>query len=424
MMQLQAAIKKRSPHTYTFQTKLRHYCGQLSKGERKSIPRSTLSYWLKSKLADGFKTNTLWEKIADIEPAHLIFENKRLTEQNILLTQVTAGLSAIVKNTSLSGNNKKSIVEAIDKIKQGTSLQKACIYFSITTQQYYAWKNSTGCYQSVVKLCRKKYPNQLTDKEVNLIKKYMTDEKYLQWSRATVYWQMCRLEGNQFAKSTFYKYCNLLDYGRRLGLVKCKKNKGGIKATRVGEIIHVDITEIYTLDNRKVYLLFVQDNFSRNIIAFHAALFNNADLQAATIKKALQSLKANLHAVSIITDGGSENKGAVDSMLAQYFPLAKMIVAKVDIAFANNMVEALHYKIKYQVLPKAGFKNYEEVVAQLPMYIAAYNQMPHDRLNGGTPQEIYDGILPNVEKRVAELKAAAVNKPKKNKQFNCCQFLE
>jgi putative transposase len=423
MMQPQAAIKRFST-TYTFQTKLRHYCGQLSKAERKSIPRSTLSYWLKSKLADGFKTNTLWEKIDDIEPAHLIFENKRLTEQNILLTQATAGLSAIVKNISLSGNNKKSFVDAIDKIKLGTSLQKACGYFSITAQQYYSWKNNTGCHQSIVKLCRKKYPNQLTDNEVNLIKKYMTNEKYLQWSRATVYWQMCRLEGNQFAKSTFYKYCNLLDYGRRGRPIKCKKNTGGIKATKVGEIIHVDITEIYTLDNRKVYLLFVQDNFSRNIIAFHAALCNNASLQAATIKKALQSLKANLNTVSIITDGGSENKGAVDTMLAHYFPLAKKIVAKVDIAFANNMVEALHYKMKHQVLPKAGFKNYEEVVAQLPMYVAAYNQMPHDRLNGATPQEIYTGILSNVEKRAAEIKAAAVDRVEKNKQFNCCHLLE
>jgi hypothetical protein len=36
-------------------------------------------------------------------------------------------------------------------------------------------------------------------------------------------------------------------------------------------------------------------------------------------------------------------------------PSAAEIMAKVDIAFANNMVEALHYKMKYQVLPKAGF---------------------------------------------------------------------
>jgi hypothetical protein len=104
--------------------------------------------------------------------------------------------------------------------------------------------------------------------------------------------------------------------------------------------------------------------------------------------------------------------------------LAKKIVAKVNITFANNMEEALHYKMKYQVLPKAGFRNYEEVNAQLPLYVAAYNQMPHDRLNGATPQEIYGGILPDAAKRFAEIRAAAVTRLEKNKQFNCCHLLE
>jgi putative transposase len=111
-------------------------------------------------------------------------------------------------------------------------------------------------------------------------------------------------------------------------------------------------------------------------------------------------------------------------MLETYFPLVKKIVAKVDIAFANNMVEALHYKMKYQVLPKTGFKNYEEVVAKLPSFVAAYNQMPHDSLSGGTPEEIYVGIKPDLEKRSIELKAASIKRLDQNKQFNCCHISE
>ncbi len=89
---------------------------------------------------------------------------------------------------------------------------------------------------------------------------------------------------------------------------------------------------------------------------------------------------------------------------------------------ANNMVEALHYKMKHQVLPKDGFKNYEEVVAKLPDYVAAYNHMPHDRLNGGTPNEIFIGIFPNAEKRAMEIKAATVKRVEQNKQLNCCKL--
>ncbi len=329
---------KHPKQSHSFQTKLRHYCGQLSSQDKKSIPRSTLSYWLKSKLVGDFKTNTLWQTIDDIEPARLIFENKKLKEQNNILMGATMGLSAIIKNMPLTVSNKKNIVESIDKLKQYITLKEACGFFNITTHQYYAWKNNAGCHQSLVKLCRKKYPNQLTDTETNLIKKYLTNEKYLQWSRATVYWQLCRAEGNLFAKSTFYKYCNLLGFGRRRGPVKCKKDTGGIKATKPGEIIHVDITEIYTHNHTKVYILFVQDNFSRKIIGFHAALSSNGILQAATIKQALKKPGSNMDTATIITDGGSENKGQVDAMLAHYFPLAKKITAKVDIPFANNMV--------------------------------------------------------------------------------------
>jgi hypothetical protein len=138
-------LAKSPKQSYSFQTKLRHYCGQLSKAEKELIPRSTLSYWAKSKITGDFKTNTLWEKLDDIEPAHLIFENKKLTAQNILLAHAAAGLSILVKNTNLSNSDKKSITESIDKIKAFTSLQKACGYFSITTQQYCSWKNNTGC---------------------------------------------------------------------------------------------------------------------------------------------------------------------------------------------------------------------------------------------------------------------------------------
>jgi translation initiation factor 1 (eIF-1/SUI1) len=47
----------------------------------------------------------------------------------VLKSKLAAGLSAIIKNISLSGNHKKGIVEAIDKIKGFISLQKPCKYF-------------------------------------------------------------------------------------------------------------------------------------------------------------------------------------------------------------------------------------------------------------------------------------------------------
>ncbi len=405
--------------SYSLSTKLQYLFSNKKKGFT-TVPRSTRQYWKNSKAVTQFYSNNLWQKMDYVEPAKLFFENKNLQEQCNVLSFTSAGLCKALLHNRLSVPQKKDIVGAIDTLKNLCSLQKACTCFNITTQLYYAWKNNNGCRQSVIKLCRKKFPNQLTNIEVALIKKYMEESKYLQWSRVSVYWQLCRTEGNLFAKSTFYKYCKVLGYGRRSGSGKCKKNATGIKAAAVGQIIHVDVTEVYAKNNEKAHVLFVQDNFSRKIIGFHVAAANNAFLQAATIKKALENIDTVYSGTGIITDGGSENKGAVDVMLKQYFPGVQKIIAKVDVPFANNMVEALHHKIKHQIFPKEGFDCYNSIVHTLPRLVETYNAMPHDSLHGGTPDEVFVGILPDAAKRFEDLKNAAAVRLSFNKGFGCC----
>jgi putative transposase len=406
--------------SYSLDTKLRYLYGEISIADKKRLPRSTTHYWKKSKSINEFCNNNLWDKIENTEPAKLVFENKNLHNQFDVLTVASAWLCKMILKNKLSPQCKKDIITNIEKIKEHTTLQKACSYFSISTRQYHAWKNNIGCHQSAIKLCRKKFPNQLTIYETGLIKKYMEDVRYLQWSRISVYWQLCKQEGHLFAKSTFYKYCKTLGYGRRTGFRKCKKNSTGIKAHAVGEIIHADITELYSKNHQKAYILFVQDNFSRKIIGFHVARENNSLLQAATIKLALENIGNAHHDTLIITDGGSENKGTVDEMLKACFPKVRKIIAKADVPFANNIVEALHYKMKYQVLPKDGFDCFNSVFKTLPGYVELYNNMPHDSLHGCTPNEAFAGILPDFKTRLLQLKHAAAVRLNYNKEFNCC----
>ncbi len=405
--------------SYTLDTKLEYLFGN-AKIIDPAVPRSTKQYWRKSKTIKEFCSNNLCQSINDVEPAALIFENKKLQQQCSVLSFASAGLCKALLHNRLSVQQKKDIVAAIDTLKDLCSLQKACTCFNITTQLYYAWKNNNGCHQSVIKLCRKKFPNQLTNAEVALIKIYMEDSRFLQWSRVSVYWQLCRTEGSLFAKSTFYKYCKVLGYGRRTGLGKCKKNTAGIKAAAVGQIIHVDVTEVYAKNHEKAHVLFVQDNFSRKIIGFHAAAVNNSFLQAATIKKALENMGKIYSGTRVITDGGSENKGAVDVMLKQHFPGVQKIIAKVHVPFANNVVEALHHKIKHQIFPKEGFDCFNSIVHALPHLVETYNAMPHDSLHGGTPDEVFAGVFPDAARRFEQLKNAAVVRLSFNKGFSCC----
>jgi hypothetical protein len=108
-------VVKNKKRYYSFETKLRHHCRELNKAEKKLIPRSTLSYWTKSNMANDFKSNSLWEKLDDIEPAYLIFENRKLVEHNVLLAHAAMGLSAIAKNTTISGSDKNKLLKALIK---------------------------------------------------------------------------------------------------------------------------------------------------------------------------------------------------------------------------------------------------------------------------------------------------------------------
>ena len=163
-------------------------------------------------------------------------------------------------------NNKPFLLETIGSIKDKLGFQKSCSYLSITTHQYFAWKNNIDCTASLLKLCRKRFSTQLTDKDVNSIKLYMDNHDFLYLSRATIYWKIIRDGKTAFSKSTFYKYCRLLGYEKRQTSNKCKKNVEGIKSTKVAEILHTDITYVRIADGKVNYLSFVEDNFSKFIL--------------------------------------------------------------------------------------------------------------------------------------------------------------
>ena len=76
----------------------------------------------------------------------------------------------------------------------------------ISHQQYYAWINKVDCGRSLMKLCRKKYPHQLSDKEIKVMKAYVTNKAYLHWSLASIYCQMLRKAKTFMSLATFRKY--------------------------------------------------------------------------------------------------------------------------------------------------------------------------------------------------------------------------
>ena len=78
-------------------------------------------------------------------------------------------------------------------------------------------------------------------------------------------------------------------------------------------------------------------------------------------------------------------------------PMVSKIIARIDIPFANNVVEALHKKFKNEFLQCKAFGNYHELSEALPGLIEKYNNQYHDSLFGYSPLEVWNGAMPAKE---------------------------
>ena len=80
----------------------------------------------------------------------------------------------------------------------------------ISYQQYYTWLNKIDCKHSLMKLRRKKYPHQLSDKEIGVVKEYVTNDDFIRWSLSSIYCQMLR-ETKSFMSMSSHDLCKFTE---------------------------------------------------------------------------------------------------------------------------------------------------------------------------------------------------------------------
>jgi len=104
------------------------------------------------------------------------------------------------------------------------------------------------------------------------------------------------------------------------------------------------------MDNIKVYIYIVMDNFSRKILAYRASLSYSANLAFNCLKEAYENhILPNQPDwdVELMVDGGSEvNNATIDSYIKTIS--VKKIIAQQDVSFSNSMIEAVN-KINKEV---------------------------------------------------------------------------
>jgi len=383
--------------TYHTNLQIKYLLGLLDKEIVSRIPSSTLYNWRKKGFGHIFGLPDINEK--DITVMKEFLSKKKLLRAAKALYYIYSVYQRIIFTSSKIRKQflkySEEIIHTIDLTKGALGLDKAFKMFMISPSTYYYWKNKINCTNSLLKLCRTRHPQQLTNNEVSVIKDYLIKKEFINWSLASVYYKQLRDKAAGVSIGTFYKYAKLLKLSRQKHNHRRKKHTVGIRAEKPLQILHADLTIFRPLDNTKVYIYFIADNFSRKILAWKASLKYSAKYTFQNLKEVLENYNINSlkQDVDFIVDGGSENKAEVDSFI-QNSNINKVIAQK-DIVYSNSMVEAVNKRIKYDFLFPYDIQNFEQTINHLEKAVGEYNNKPYHPLHGLTPNEVFEGQMPD-----------------------------
>lgn len=288
---------------------------------------------------------------------------------------------------------KEKVVTIIEQIKKHIPINDALQLFKISRATYQNYKTLVlnKCDSSYFLWCVKKYSHQLLKSEINQIKYYMENKTYQYWSKSSLYWLAVRNKDIGFCLATWYKYCKLLGYKSNRHLQK-KVRYDSLKSTQPNEKWSADVTIFKTLDNKKHYIHFLMDHYSKKILGYSVATSS----KPSAIKKLLQNAyeKYNIkESIAFITDGGVENCNEMVSSFINSKPNIIHLIAQKDITFSNSAIEAFNKIIKHQFLLPRDLTSLCQLNIALDIDIAIYNNLrPQHNLKGNTPNEIYAGI--------------------------------
>lgn len=277
------------------------------------------------------------------------------------------------------------------------------------------------CGLSPLTLCFKRHPLQLAMNEVEKIKLLFSQKELKCWPVSSLYYYGLRNKELYLAKSTFYKYVNLLGFHRKWS--KNINKKEGLTAKAPNEFLHVDTT-FWGLENGlKAAIVFVSDNFSKKILGWSVALTKDAE----NVKAALQQAISTIHQFhpkhltsTLVADGGGENHNLTIDVLLQEIsrPEITKVIALKDISFSNSPVEAIN-KIVKRYLRHYLPDTFEKLVDCLKRIVKDYNEIrPHGSLNGLTPIEAYTDVVVNMDFKEERINAKAL-RIIENKKVNC-----
>lgn len=352
-----------------------------------NIPRTTVNYWLchsREKLTSD--KNSLYESLIK-ELEQKLYEAKA---KNYLTSKC---LEKVFKESEYyndrSVDNRKFTVELIEEFKEILTLREILTILGLASSTYYRWRTEQyGCNYNELKKCPITRPTQLSREEQDLLIKYATSRQFQKFSTVSLVYYCRRKNLLNCSLDSWYRYMKIYGINRRFSKPRKKRYKNGIRAKKVNELWHIDITEIKIIDNKKAYLQIVVDNYSRKIIGWKIGKRKDMNL---TYKTLLASLNyAGTFSGKLMSDGGGENIGHLPHKLLIGRGI-KQLIAKKDIKYSNSMVEAVFRQFKQKFLNNKS-QSFQSIYQVVYKFVQQYNfVIPHSKLGGATPNEKYTG---------------------------------
>jgi hypothetical protein len=287
-----------------------------------------------------------------------------------------------------------------------------CRLTGIMASTFYRYRiDILGCPKISFKRCQILSPNQLTFREQQKMYDLLHDEKLSHLSIRGFQYHAFREGLVSCGYDTWRKYAKAFRGERKK--YKRKRYKTGIRANRVNEIWHIDITEFKLKDGEKIYLQVIMDNFSRKVINWK---FSTDKKQSLSINNIIKATKDHIPEV-LMSDGGGENTAHKVRRLLHGKGIVSLI-AKKDTLFSNSMIEGFFNILKNRFLDR--FKKYKisKLYRSVCRAIEYFNNAPSPVLDGARPIEIYSNLI--CRKKLAqrlkkESKEARVLRPLINK---------
>ncbi len=225
------------------------------------------------------------------------------------------------------------------------------------------------------------------------------------------------------SRSTFYKYAGLVRKHRRK--TELRKTKLSIQSTRIFEFVHVDTTWLYTIKDGPVRAVIIKDNYSKKVLHQAVVDSGNSKWIALLLQEMFSIYKLYQYSqpITIVSDGGSENKGEVLNWINTFDKDAviKKTAKTIDFQYTNNEIESTFNIFKNEYIGQTEIADKEhsrKLLKDFQLYND--NQRYPIALYGLIAQEVFDGAVPDKYRFRNDIQHAAKNRHIRNKSALFC----